>query len=231
MRLGILTAIWKRDDVFKVFKQGIERLKEHSNIEIEIVCVGSEGEHSANQCKEYHYVETPNNPLSDKWNSGMLKMKELNVDYVLCLGSDDLVSNSLLDRYIEAMEYNFDFIGLLDCFLYDSISNKLVFWTGYNGIRVGETAGIGRCLSKRLLDIFEWKPWNNAKDRGLDGEMFKKLRNIPHTQKVFGCIKDNIFALDIKDKNSMTGIEHFQQYPQFKPELMFNHLPETKVYE
>lgn len=231
MRLGILTAIWQRHEVFEVFKQGIERIKEHTDLEIEVVCVGSEGKKSANLCKDYHYVPFKNKPLSNKWNAGMLKMKELNVDYVLCLGSDDLVSNSLIDKYKEAMEFGYDFIGLLDCFIYDSETNDLRFWVGYNGIRVGETAGIGRCLSKRLLDIFEWQPWEDAHDRGLDGTMFNKLKKIPHTQKVFGCLKDSIFAVDIKDSLSMTSFKHFEQYPKFKVNDMFNMLPETKYYE
>lgn len=231
MKLGILTAVWKRYEVLETFKEGIERLKKHSNIEIEVVAVGSEGKQSANACKEFHYVEYENNPLSDKWNAGMLKMKELNVDYVLCMGSDDLMCNNSLDKYVEAMEFGYDFIGLLDCFIYDSKTNDLRFWVGYNGKRVGETAGIGRCLSKRLLDIFEWKPWADAHDRGLDGTMFNKLKDIPHTQKVFGCLKDNIFAVDIKDAYSLTSFSHFLKYPKFSPVDMFERLPETKKYE
>lgn len=231
MRLGILTAVWQRYEVFDIFKQGIERIKQHSDLEIEVVAVGSEGKKSANACSEFHYVPFKNKPLSNKWNAGMLKMKELNVDYVLCLGSDDIVSNSLIDKYKEAMEFGYDFIGLLDCFIYDTITNDLRFWVGYNGIRIGETAGIGRCLSKRLLDIFEWQPWIDAHDRGLDGTMFQKLKKIPHTQKVFGCLKDNIFAVDIKDKDSLTGFNNFTNYPKFDPEAMFIELPETRYYE
>ena len=151
----------------------------------------------------------------------------LNVDYVLCLGSDDLISNSLLDKYIESMEFGYDFIGLLDCFIYDRLTNDLRFWVGYNGIRIGETAGIGRCLSKRILDEFDWKPWVDAHDRGLDGTMFRKLKEMPHTEKVFGCLKDNIFAVDLKDSQSMTSFEHFNKYPKFNKELMFNECPET----
>ena len=227
IRLGILTAVWQRYEVLEVFKKGIERIKEHSNIEIEVVAVGSEGKKSANACNDFHYVPFKNKPLSNKWNAGMLKMKELNVDYVLCLGSDDLISNSLLDKYIEAMEFGYDFIGLLDCFIYDRLTNDLRFWVGYNGIRIGETAGIGRCLSKRILDEFDWKPWVDAHDRGLDGTMFRKLKEMPHTEKVFGCLKDNIFAVDLKDSQSMTSFEHFNKYPKFNKELMFNECPET----
>lgn len=231
MRLGILTAVWQRYEVFEVFKEGIERIKKHTDLEVEVVCVGSEGKKSANACSEYHYVPFKNKPLSNKWNAGMLKMKELNVDYVLCLGSDDLVSNTLIDKYKEAMEFGYDFIGLLDCFIYDSITNDLRFWVGYNGVRIGETAGIGRCLSKRLLDIFDWQPWIDAHDRGLDGTMFQKLKKIPHTQKVFGCLKDGIFAVDIKDKQSLTSFSNFNKYPRFSTEDMFNNLPETRYYE
>jgi hypothetical protein len=231
MKLGILTAVWQRYDVLETFKEGIERLKQHSNIEIEVVAVGSEGKKSANACKEFHYVPFKNKPLSNKWNAGMLKMKELNVDYVLCLGSDDLMCNNALDKYIEAMEQGFDFIGLLDCFIYDTKTNDLRFWVGYNGKRIGETAGIGRCLSSRLLEQMSYLPWGDGIDRGLDGAMFKELKNINHTQKLFGCLKDNIFAVDLKDSQSLTGFQHFAKYPKFHPQDMFNKLPETKVYE
>lgn len=227
MKLGILTAIYGRYDIFETFKKGIERLKEHTDIEIEVVVVGSEGKKSSNAASKYNYIAHKNKPLSNKWNKGMLKMKELNVDYVLCLGSDDLVSNSLIDRYIEAMRQGYDFIGLLDCFIYDTKTKDLRFWTGYNGIRIGETAGIARCLSSRILSDMDWKPWGEAKERGLDGEMFKKLKDIKHVQKLFGCLKDNIFAVDLKDENSMTGFEHFSKFPKFKKELMFNQCPET----
>lgn len=226
MRLGILTAVWGRYEVFDIFKKGIERIKEHTDIEIEVVAVGSEGKKSANACREYHYVPFKNKPLSNKWNAGMLKMKELNVDYVLCLGSDDLICNNLIDKYIEAMKFGYDFIGLLDCFILDLKTNDLRFWTGYNGIRIGETAGIGRCLSKRILEEMNWSPWGEARDRGLDGEMFKKLKQIPHTQKVFGCLKDNIIGVDLKDSGSLTTFDVFKKYPKFEYKDIIKYIPE-----
>ena len=80
----------------------------------------------------HHYIETENNPLSNKMNATVLRAKALQSDYVLCMGSDDSAPQSIC--LIRAqMREGIDFIGLTDFYFYHIPTRKAMYWGGYPG--------------------------------------------------------------------------------------------------
>jgi len=103
-------------------------------------------------CKKYgiDHLMHENKPVGMKKNAGVQEVLKKDFDYLIELGSDDLILNDLLDCYEPAMKEGKDFIGSRDLLMIDATDGNcrtLNF--------DGETAqGLGRCLSKKLLECF-----------------------------------------------------------------------------
>ena len=208
MRLAIVTGIWKRYDIFKIWCDGINKLIQNAPdaLDIEVIVAGSEGIHSRTpvEANGYTYIETSNYPLSEKMNKTIIKAKELQCDYVLCLGSDDIITVDLLHKYYEYMQGGYDYVGLLDFYFYDTITKKALYWAGYNDKRRGQTCGAGRMLSSWLLDKIDWRLWTGSVNKGLDSNMANTLKNIPHRATTLKLKDLNLYAVDIKSEYNVT---------------------------
>jgi hypothetical protein len=204
MKIIVLTAIWQRHDLFEIFKQGIERVKENSSHEIKLVTIGSEDIRFSDL-----HIESPNQPLSNKWQSGIDYIKDLEFDYVLMLGSDDLISSNLLDIYTPAMEEGFDLIGLKDCYFLDARTDELTYWAGYTNHRRGESLGMARMLSRGLLMKMNWNIWQSGLKKGLDSSMMRNIKRLQYSEKMFLCRKEGVAAVDIKTNINVSDIRTY----------------------
>jgi hypothetical protein len=156
IKLAIVTSVWKRPEVFKMFCDGIRVLIESCpEFEISLIVSGSEWFESKSNCdrnggyllgsglNHYQYIEIPNEPLAAKVNATTYACKNLNVHYVMCMGSDDIMSPELLNAYIPYMRKGIDFIGVTDGYFYDTVSKRSLYWGGYREpYRKGHTLGL-----------------------------------------------------------------------------------------
>ena len=212
MVVSFVTGMWKRPEVFELFAKGIKHIQENNKrITVNCIVAGSEGVHSRSLCEKYrfNYIETNNYPLSDKMNKPLQVAKELNSDYVICLGSDDVMELRLFNEYLYWMNKGYDFIGLLDFYFLNLPKDKAVYWKGYRGPRKGDTVGAVRCLSKWLLDQMNWELWQNGLMKGLDASMKRKLADLNYREKKIRLKDLGLYAMDIKTEENIT---EFKQY-------------------
>jgi hypothetical protein len=211
MVVSFVTGMWKRPEVFEIFAKGIKQIQDNTSIIVHCIVSGSEGSTSRNQAEKYgfHYIETNNYPLSDKMNQPLQIAKKLNSDYVICLGSDDVIELSLFNEYVYWMNKGYDFIGLLDFYFLNLPKNKAVYWRGYRGSRKGDTVGAVRCVSKWLLDQLDWELWQNGLMKGLDASMKRKLADLNYREKKIRLKDLGLYAMDIKTEENIT---EFKQY-------------------
>jgi hypothetical protein len=200
MRIGLLTCMWKRHELFRIYKRGIERLRKIHPIEV--VIVGSEGWQSEKLCDGFFYVEHPNSPLGAKSNAGMKFMELLSPDYVIGMGSDDFMSDSLFRFILNRCDEGYDQIGFSDIWFYDKLNNVLGYWKGYTNYREGEPVGAGRVLSSRLLNLLAWQPRDEV-ERSLDYTITKKLENIEHKKYICSLKENNLFLVDVKTETNL----------------------------
>ena len=203
MKISIVTGVWKRPEVFEMFAQGIKNL----GVEVDVIVAGSEGKRSRDmvQAHGFYYGEVANQPLASKMNATTLMAKDLKSDYVICMGSDDIISPGLMQEYLKWMELGYDFIGCQDWYFYDVQSGKAMYWGGYRDrLRRYVTCGAGRVISKKLMDRWKWKPWNIGDSAMLDTSMDGRIRG---KQKVLNLKALGLYALDIKSKENMTPFE------------------------
>lgn len=135
------------------------------------------------------WVNQSNIPLGRKWNAGFLKAKELNADACLFVGSSDWVSDNWIPVMMPYLD-QYAMVGKAGCYLVDySMKHgcRLCYWPGYktgmdksvrSNERKNEPIGIGRLLSARFLDAFDWKPFDDGQHNSLDWTMYMKARNI-----------------------------------------------------
>jgi len=178
--IGVLTCLWQRHNLTDVVLRWYQRLREElsSELQLELVAVGSEGETSRNLAESngFAYLERPNSPLGAKWNAGLGAMREFVPDAVVIVGSDDVVSGNLFQQYAAALSRGVKYIGIVDMYFLDLPRRTLCFWPGYPpGVRFEETLGLGRCLSAGLIEANHWQLWDNWLEKGLDGSMTRRL--------------------------------------------------------
>lgn len=204
MKVAIISAMWKRPEIFRLFASGILELK-HPDIEFHTFIAGSEGKASMNLAREYgfNYIEIQNTPLARKHNQAIALSKKINPDYYLFLGSDDIMNSDTLPVYFEKMKLGYDFIGITDFYFYDTVSDKAAYWGGYIDNRKGHTVGAGRMVSKRLMTKWNFAPFDNKLSHVLDDSMQRKIR-MANKIFTFSLKETNTHAIDIKSPINMT---------------------------
>lgn len=227
----IITAMWRRPEVFRMFAVGVTNLIEKTDTKINVVVSGSEGKISRNLAESYGflYTEFPNRPISAKHNTALHIAREINPDYVLCLGSDDILSQELFILYEQHMHTGIDFIGLKDFYFYDIISRKASYWGGYTDRkRYGETCGAGRMISRRLLNQCGWVLWNNNINKGLDGSMSANLRGKNFTSAIISLKDNRVFAVGIKSRTNVTSFKKVNTLKPINANIITNKFPYLK---
>ena len=219
IRLAIVTSVWKRPEVVKMFVNGIFNLMEKCT-DFDITLIVSKSEQNDAEFprdvfsripnEKLILIEIPNEPLATKVNATTYACKNRNFHYVLCVGSDDIMSPELLNEYAVHMKNGIDFIGVTDCYFYDTISGKSLYWGGYReAFRKGFTCGAFRAISVNLLSKWDFMPWENKDSHGLDHSMQQKLRETPHSSHTFSLKEKGLFALDIKSSTNMTPFKQW----------------------
>ena len=100
---------------------------------------------------------------------------------------------------------DFDFICVLDFYFLDVETKKAAYWGGYRDFRrLGHTCGAGRIVSKKLLDLWNWRIWENQHSHCLDNSFELKLQQTQHTSFKINLKEENLFGLDIKSSENMT---------------------------
>lgn len=216
MKISIITGVWKRPDIFKMFAKGVHNL----NHDINVIVAGSEGAKSRKMVENegFIYIEIANQPLATKMNATALKAKELDSDYTICMGSDDVLSPELFQHYLKWMKKGYDFIGIQDMYFYDVVSGKAQYWGGYRERnRFMHSAGAGRCISKHLMNKWQWLPWKVKHNDFLDNSMQGRING---TQKILNIKSLGVYALDIKSPTNMTPYKRWDNTADIDPEII-----------
>lgn len=191
MKLLFFLAAWKRPEITEICFMGLSRLKKTGLFPMEFLAVISE-ESMIPLCEQYgvKWCMHQNLPLGAKKNFGLSEALKLDWDYIIELGSDDLLKNEVLELYAP-------FFGHKDYITMDS----LVFLNSETGscrwIKSGSLFGLGRCLSRRVIEEHP-KLYADRLNMGLDKNVcFYLARN-----KILAAIVrgNKPLGIDIKSK-------------------------------
>jgi hypothetical protein len=140
-----------------------------------VICAGS-GAKDREICTQFgaEWVDVPNQPLGHKWNEAFAAAEKYNPDACLFIGSSDWLEDKWLD-YMEQYIADYDLIGTPDHYMCDERHGKIrvAYWELYPNStkRAGEAVGGGRILTKRLLGLMKWRPFDASWDHSMDYSM------------------------------------------------------------
>lgn len=227
MRLVIVTALWGRPELTKVFLKHIRSITRGKDVEL--LAVGSEGSTSLAACQAegWNYIERPNTPLSQKFNAVFEKAADFKPDGVMLMGSDDLPEERLIDSYLRDLDHNdMAITGLRDLYFYSALTGKAIHYKGFIGNKSKYTIGCGRLFPRKVLDRLRWRPWGDEKiNRGLDLCCSRRLlsMNIGEKQRQMADVGA---AVDIKTGQNITEMKTFLfNFAPVEPEMLFKMLP------
>lgn len=171
--ITVITAAYKRPIRFRLF------LKNYTNLipKPQIVVAGSpEDPETEALAREFgcHYISSPNSPLGAKWNDAVeYACKNLIQSHILIEGSDDYIDQKM---WAYMNDFQGDYLGLRDFYLYDSQRRQYIRWKGYkDGRRLNEPLGSGKLINTNFLIDCNFRPHEDSRQRGLD---FKVHENV-----------------------------------------------------
>jgi hypothetical protein len=213
IKIGILTAAYKRKELTSYYCKHLSHLRELFKNEIDIISVVVDS-YKINEKAVIEnnqiYFSRRNKPVSNKFNYGMNYYRDKKIDGVIVLGSDNFMCEKLFKKYIKIIRNNYDLIGVLDSFMYDSITDKMFYFPGYTNRRHGESVGTGRMLSSKLLETLDYTPWDNGLNKGLDGSMWKKIKQLNIDEYKILTKVNNFLMLGVKTDVFITDIKRIK---------------------
>lgn len=126
---------------------GIDRLRKSGLFQIDTLAVISETS-MIPLCKKYgiDYVMHKNEPLGEKKNVGLTYAMLKSWDYLLEIGSDDLLKTEILEVYRPFIEKGVDFFGVKDFIYINSDDGQC------RRYQSDTTYGAARCISRKVIE-------------------------------------------------------------------------------
>ncbi|HMJ67590.1 MAG TPA: hypothetical protein VK508_01780 [Cyclobacteriaceae bacterium] len=222
IKLLVYLAVWKRPEITKLCFAGIKRLRKHPRFDIDALAVISE-ESMIPLCEKYDvkWVMSDNKPLGRKKNNGLLAASKLGFDYLMEIGSDDLVLNELLDWYCPMVDAGELFFGIRDIAYLESDTGAC------RRLISKATYGAGRMIHRSVLERMNWKLWKDELNRGLDNNSVFNLMRQKVQYKVIAP-KEFPGVIDVKSDENIWRFDYFLGVEYDKNEL-FKRLSKQEV--
>ncbi len=197
--------IWKRPKVFNFWCDQIKVLQREVDAEIIPLAVGSEKKVSRElaEVNNVRYYEFKNRPLGRKANYRLRVARSLDPDYILFLGSDDVICSDLLQYQIE-LANDFDVVEVKDIYYYDTRTKTFVYCKGYTNHRKGEPLAVARLVNAKVFDEIGCDVWDARKSKGIDIDFHNKLDQFKRTQIE---IENRFLVLDIKTDDNISTFD------------------------
>lgn len=219
MKLLIYTALWKRPEVSEICFMQIDYLRSYfkpKGVEIIPFVVLSEEEMKP-LCDKYKvgYCEAENFPVGRKHNIGLFESLKIKWDYMMLIGSDDLVSAKYMDIALKEIEKKTVFAGPDVIYFFNSWDNSLKMHK-VNGIY---SIGAGRIMSRSMIESFVEDDsltfWEDQKNKGLDTSSFNRVDKKGIGHKMIK-LPEKPYIVDVKsDQNiwnysELEGVTNYQ---------------------
>jgi glycosyltransferase involved in cell wall biosynthesis len=144
------TPAWQRAEILEICLTGLKRLKEYNPEKFEITpfFIVSEKQ-TEEQVKRFGFNTFfyKNQPLGEKKNAGLnYALKNFTFDYVMELGSDDLIANEYLDFVEPYLEQKIPLFNVSTVYFIDAHDGHTAKWT------TEVVLGLGRIMTREAID-------------------------------------------------------------------------------
>ena len=220
--LGVICINHGRPNVLRLWCAQITRLRRETQTHLPAVVV-SDGDEAICHKHGVWHIEHPNvkTEVSLKWNRAMAYMKSLGIDAVMITGSDDILSTQYYLKTWDEVQKGIDLIGTESAYFFcgqGTDRGKLVRLDGRAML------GIGKTVSKRILDDANWTLWTKPKGWGMDAMAQQEI--MKHTPSK-AIISDII--VDVKTRENLNSFNVFKRRPEVDANLFYDILSKEEL--
>lgn len=228
MKILILTPIWKRPEIVRLFVKSLSRLK----FNYDMLFIVSPEDPFRDEIISFlpsraFITGIENFPFGRKKNHGLAIAKTLKWDYLLELNSDSIVNPKLMDIYRPYMDRGVPFFGLNNLYVIDYYTKKAVFIPAYNstGGKDVMSYGSGQMLARSACPD---RLWEDNLNEGMDTNKICTLRMAGVDETVVDC-GDTPMIIDIKTNTTIT---HFKMLEKMaEKEVAYDFLKQQIGYD
>ena len=191
----IYIALHKRLKITRVVFENLKKLQEDFDFMVFGICSTRE---EAELCHEFNfdYGIEENYPLGRKMNRGLLEAMRYDFEYLMQLGSDDLITHELFDVY---QDMDDDYWGVNQVYVVEPSSERAKRVT-YGGVEnpIWHPFGAGRVFKKTVLEkvLLHEDLWDDKQEKLLDNHSDLTMLKAGYRAKIY---KHNFIGIiDIK---------------------------------
>jgi hypothetical protein len=221
-KIVILLPCWGRSKVTRMVLANITNVitQVKDKVDISVLCIISPEDPQRSALlkitsaeKKFHVVFFENYPLGRKHNAGInYALEQLTFDYLMNLGSDDLVHPMLIDFYMPHIKNKEPFFGINNLYFIQNRSKKTILYRTYNDHRA---IGAGRMIHVSVLQEMKKQYVNLYHDefcRGLDCSSSNRIKEEVQVNELVLDAGSFPFIVDIKTETNINDFSIFEQY-------------------
>jgi len=176
MKILITCAVWKRPEIFQIMTTGLQRMRglmDSLGIETKVLFILDPTDEANIQHVHamtetdwniLHTVISNDMPLGERMNRAMLEADGLDWDYMMQIGSDDLITDSGVLALCSYALAGCPFFGFVQIWFVCSVTRQM------KQFRTSGTFGAGRMISRGLVEKTHCL-WDPRQVSGLDNMM------------------------------------------------------------
>jgi len=198
--IGIVTINYNRPRILDLWLASIDRLRKAVGW-FPAVVVSERVD--ADACADHgvHHIYQENEPVSFKWNTGVQWLMEQGVDYVMIVGSDDIVSNDLMRNIQEAATQGYDVIGV----------DKLCFYGNIRGrsgllipLQQHRMLGVCKTISRSVLEPINGVICPTGRNYGMDALVTKTIAPYVRSTRIVDGL-----VVDVKSRRNINKLSYW----------------------
>lgn len=200
MKIGIVTINYNRPRVLDLWLASMDRLRKECG-PMPVVVVSERAD--ADACADHgvHHIYQQNEPVSFKWNTGVQWLMEQGVDYVMIVGSDDIISNDLMRNIQEAANKGYDVIGVDKLCFYGNIRGRSGLLIPLHQHRM---LGVCKTISRNVLEPIGGVICPTGRGSGMDALVAKTIAPYVRSTKIVDGL-----VVDVKSRRNINKLSYW----------------------
>lgn len=213
MKLGIISTIWKRPRLTKLFLDYYTEVALDSGYDIEMIAVCSSDEDAQVVTSSgWNVIYADNQPITSKHNAGCEYFMDRGVDAVVNMPSDDFFTPGYFDFLYGALESGHDFVRFGSLYFASLDTGEALYAKSlYNAA--------GAMIGRPILEKTGYRPWTEDKTHATDAFLIQNIqKHFSNPLLVDDTLNFGFAGVDFKADNEnlnsfdsmMTGLEEYQ---------------------
>lgn len=223
MKITFVSAVHGRKYFWKHFAKGVENLEiafQNKGYDTDKVAACTTEEECEYFLKHgFTTIWCGNKYLGEKWNEAIYYSWSEGADYIMMIGSDDIISPDIVEEYDPLLKQRHDIFGLKKMMVLDYERDKVKEFTGHKPT-YRLSIGAGKMISSNALRRVAGRPAERVLYRGLDTSIIVNLRKHGFEDKIIDT--KEYLILDVKNEEnlnnftSLQGVEYPADYNKLK---------------